>query len=89
MKKYLVTYKKYIDSHWKQFIEEADIQDFCWLLQGMINDDISDLFIQLKPLQPASEINKEAAKTLFTILSEEQNSILQKAFEEDFSKVDD
>lgn len=89
MKKYLVAYEKYIDSGWKRFIEEVDISVFCSLLQGVINDNMSDLFIQLKPLRPATEIKQEAAKTLLTILSEEQNYILQKTFDECMSKTEE
>lgn len=87
MKKYLVTYKKYIDSHWKQFIEEADIQDFCCLLQGVINDDISGLFIQLKALRPAVKIGDEVAKTILVILSEEYSAICNEFFEKNLSNI--
>lgn len=89
MKKYLVSYEKYVDPHWKHFISEVDIPAFCTLLQGVVNDNISDLFIQLKPLRPATEIRQDAAKTLITILSEEQNYFFAKTLDECFLKVDD
>lgn len=84
MKKYLVTYEKYVEPKWSVFIDEVDIVAFCSLLEGVIKGTLTNLCIQIKPLRAAEEVSCEAAKTLLIFIKDEQDALMQKTSEEFF-----
>lgn len=82
MAKYLISYQLWKKDNWEHHIEEVSITELIYLLEKVVNDSIDELFIAFNSLQAATAIKKDNAKTLLVILSEEQNNICQKAFDE-------
>lgn len=88
MTKYLVSYQLWKNDEWQHYIEEISLTNLIYLLEKVINDSVDELFISFKPLQPATEISEHTAKALLSILSEEQNNVLQKTFNEFYAEHD-
>lgn len=82
MTKYLISFQLWKKDNWEHYIDEVSITELIYFLEKVVNDSIDELFITFNPRRAATPIKKDTAKTLLTILSEEQNNACQKAFDE-------
>ena len=88
MIKYLTSYQIWKNDARQHYIEEVSLTNLIYLLEKVVNDSIDELFISFSRLLPATGISKDTAKALLAILSEEQNNVLQKAFDEFYAEHD-
>lgn len=85
MMKYLITYKLWQKDEWRTYIVEKNLPDILDLLKLAINDNLDDFYIQFKTLCPAEKIDKNTARALYLLLTEEQNTSLQKTLDKFYS----